>query len=74
MVSVTNNSMQQVVRLYLHRDGKVDKSLQSVVFRVDVKKTRQELLAQEDSNGDGNITVDDDGPKVSARLDIEDPS
>lgn len=33
-------------------------------FDVDVKATKSALLAQEDTNRDGKITIDDTGPKV----------
>lgn len=32
---------------------------------VDVEKTLKELEEREDMNGDQQITIDDDGPKVS---------
>ena len=41
-------------------------ALESLTFKAEVESVRKRLLAQEDTDCDGKITIGDRGPKVSS--------
>lgn len=60
--------------LSLDADAFVDtdeKGLQPRKFFIPVQSTLRSLLAREDTDGNMQITIDDDGPKVSARCSLQ---
>ncbi|KAJ1670947.1 alpha,alpha-trehalase nth1, partial [Spiromyces aspiralis] len=59
-----DNEQQDVISAQRRRGSNDDRPSAGRRFLIDVEETERAILAQEDTNGDFQITIEDAGPKV----------